>query len=392
MTSERVRWLKRAGLRAGFGVAVFAGVFLVAFPYGRVADLIVALASRQGVDVTIGGVGPALGLGLRFHDVEIATREADPKQVTRFTVDGARVYLSPLSLLTGGPRVSASVRAFDGDLDLAVAQSKAEVAFRLSARGVALERLPGVNKPGNIPVAGTLGLHVDLRLPGQRLAEASGVFNWTCEDCALGDGKAKLKVPSDPFLAEGVIVPKIRLGDFSGQIAVEKGLGKFQAVQVKSPDIDLLVEGEIRLADPPPFSYLNTYVALRPTEALLKREDKIKLLVEVIAAKARRSDGFFGFRLTGPLRALRAPEMTNTSPFARGAPVPPRAAPRAAAGAGAPPPPPSSPSPPTFAPATNAQPGYVTNPIQKDPPGEDGEDEDEGGGGPGAAGASPDGG
>ena len=72
-----------------------------------------------------------------------------------------------------------------------------------------------------------------------------------------------LKVAGNPLLAEGLLLPKIRIGDFTGRIVFEKGIGRFQSVQAKSPDGEIALEGEIRLADPTQFSSVDVYVRFK---------------------------------------------------------------------------------------------------------------------------------
>jgi hypothetical protein len=91
-------------------------------------------------------------------------------------------------------------------------------------------------------------------MPGRQAGAADGAIRWTCAACVVGDGKAKLKVAGNPMLAEGLSLPKLKLGDFTGRINFEKGVGKLQGVQAKSADGELYVEGEVRLADPLPYA------------------------------------------------------------------------------------------------------------------------------------------
>ena len=99
------------------------------------------------------------------------------------------------------------------------------------ARGehVAIALLPGVAQAAPIPVGGTLDFTADLKAPVDKrtqrplVAAASGLIEFTIEDAVLGNGKAKLVVPGDPFLAQGLTVPRLRLGKVAGKLVVEKG-------------------------------------------------------------------------------------------------------------------------------------------------------------------------
>src|SRR5207237_8651257 len=53
LTPERLRTLRGAGLRAGFGLVVFVIAFYFSFPYERVKEQVMALASQRNLDVEI---------------------------------------------------------------------------------------------------------------------------------------------------------------------------------------------------------------------------------------------------------------------------------------------------------------------------------------------------
>ncbi|MCI0582827.1 MAG: type II secretion system protein GspN, partial [Chloroflexi bacterium] len=256
-----------------------------------------------------------------------ATRPADGKPTT-VRIDKARVRVSPFAAIFGRQSVSLSAEALGGDIDLGWDGSKTGGQVQLEVRDVAMASLPGVKEAINVPLAGSLNLDVDLRVPGQKVAEASGVLGWLCKTCAFGDGKAKLKMSSDPT-SEGITVPRIRFGDFSGRIAFDKGQGKLQAVQARSPDGEVTIEGEIRLADPLPFSYVDLYVVFKLSDALLKADDRLKLLLQLGESMGgKRPDGSYGLRLTGSLSRMGQPRWQRSSPFAGSTPP---AAPRPAA-------------------------------------------------------------
>jgi hypothetical protein len=175
--------------------------------------------------------------------------------------------------------------------------------------------MPGVKDAINLPLAGRLDLTLDLQKPNHRNGEASGSLSWLCAGCGVGDGKEKLKVASNPLLAEGMSFPRISLGDFAGKVAVTKGVGRLQGVHARSPDGEICVEGEVRLADPVGYSYLDLYVRFKLSEALLRRADKLQILLQLAETMGKRSDGFYGFRLTGSFARLNSVQWMQTSPF-----------------------------------------------------------------------------
>jgi type II secretion system protein N len=319
MMSDRVRRLWRIGATAAFGLFVFFVVFVLTLPYGRLKDYLVALAEQQGYDIEAKAAGPALGLGIRLKDITIASRPTGGGKPTRIVVPVAKVRWSLLGALAGRKTYQVSARVFGGDLDVEATQRKTESGLDISANAIALSEIPWVKAAINLPLSGTLDLRLDEKMPGLRVAATTGSLTWTCKACAVGDGKAKLIIPGNPLLAEGLGLPRIRLGDFVGRVSIDKGVGRLQGAQAKSPDGELTLEGEIRLATPLASSSLDLYVRFKLSDALLKSSEKLRTLMQFAALAGKRPDGFYGFRVKGPLNHLGNPEWTKTSPF--GAPA-----------------------------------------------------------------------
>jgi type II secretion system protein N len=325
LTPERVRILRAFGLRVGFGVLVFFIAFYLSFPYDRVKDQVTAEASQQDLDVQIDSAGPIVGLGIAFEDILVSTRPTDGSKPSKLRIDGVRVSLSPLARLLGGEAYSVSADALGGDIDIDWELDKTKSALAVKAEEISMADLPGVKETINLPLAGKLGLTIDLAMPGNKNSAATGIVRWTCAACAIGDGKSKFKVAGNPMLSEGLSLPRLKLGDFNGRIVFEKGLGKLQAVQARSPDGELAIEGEIRLADQLAYSQVDLYIRFKLSDALLKSSDKLQLILQLIEGMGKRPDGFYGLRLTGSIGRLNPPQWLKTSPFASaGAALPPR--------------------------------------------------------------------
>jgi type II secretion system protein N len=368
MLGERLRKYWRLVATAAFGLFVFFLVLVLTLPYGRMTDYLVAMAAQQGYDVEVKSQGPALGLGLRLKDITVATRSSGGGKPTRIAIPVARVGWSLLGALAGRKTYEVSAKVFGGDVDVESTRSKTESGLHVSATSIDLSELPWVKAAINLPLSGTLAIKLDEKMPGLRAAATVGSLTWTCSACALGDGKAKLIIPGNPLLAEGLGLPKIRLGDFVGRVAIDKGVGRLQGVQSKSPDGELFIEGEIKLNDSLASSSLDLYVRFKLSDALLKSSEKLRTIMEFAAAGGKRPDGLYGFRISGPLTHLGAPVWTKTSPFGAPASGPKPIAAKAAATL-PPPPPPPSPAPAPPAPASSApQPAAAESSAPAPPP------------------------
>jgi type II secretion system protein N len=306
------------------------GIYLVAlawvFPYARVGEFAEAVLSNAGYDAEIGDVGPTFGMGVTLREIKISERPIDGGKPWRMLVDRATVTTSPWVNLTGGMAYDVVADLFGGRVDLSIAANPEEGRGSLDIEDVALADLPWVKSALDIPVKGQVNLDAEVTLPKLKAGRAEGTVTIEALGLSLGDGKAKLKVPDNPMLAEGLTVPRLRLGDLTGQIVFEKGTGTLKAMHAKSPDGEVHIEGEIRLADPVESSRLDLYVRFRLSDQMVKGSDKIQLLLQFAEMQGKRPDGFFGFRLSGSLRRLGAPLWMKTSPFPGDRPARPRSA------------------------------------------------------------------
>jgi type II secretion system protein N len=371
MLSEKIRRFGKAGMMAGFGFLVFAIVFYVTLPYVRFKDQLAGLVASAGYDMEAKQAGPSLGGGMTLKEVTLVSPATATSKATRILIDKATLSVSLLSRIFGTKAYGVSVEVFGGDMDATFKTSEADASVKARASEIDLAEIPWVKNATNLPLAGKFDLKADMDLPKQRPSEAKGTLSWTCTSCALGDGKAKLIIASNPLLAEGLGLPKIRLGDFAGKIVIDKGVGRLQNVQIKSQDIELSVEGEIHLAQPLAASHVDLYIRFKLSDSLLRSSEKLRTIMDFTAQLGKRPDGFLGFRATGTFQNMGSVQWAKTSPFntptpapAKPAPPPrpvavaapppapmPVAAPLPIVAAAPTPPPPPPPPPPVIAPS-----------------------------------------
>jgi type II secretion system protein N len=357
ITPERFRTARRVLLQSGFGLLVFSVALYFCFPYDRAKDLAIAWAALQGFDVTIGSAGPGFGFAVTFKDIHVRTRPVPGGgKPVRFTVESARVRVSPFVMFSKTTSVGVDAEAFGGRLNLDYDnQKKGPFRVAMRARSIDLAEIPGVRESINLPLTGSLEMSLDLVSATGHYAEADGAVSFKCSSCVLGDGKTPLKIEGNPLLAGGLTLPKVRLGDLVGHVAIEKGNAKLHGVEAKSPDGDLALEGDIQLHDPLPMSTLSLYLRFRLSDTFLKNADKLQMMLQMAGSSGKRPDGSYGVRLGGRLGAMSPPVFTTVSPSGNTGVVPGiRAGLRGASGSGSTwrPPSPSGGSPPSAQPPT----------------------------------------
>jgi type II secretion system protein N len=310
--SPRVR---RVGKWAGyplFGLVVFLSVLYAALPLDRIKDRLEIEAGTRGFDMQIGRMGSALPLGLKAQDVILRTKPTTPgEKPMRLAVDKVEVHPELLRLLFGRLAASFDVTALGGKVSGMVAPGT-DVTAAVHMRDLDLSQVPNIESLTKLPIAGTLAADADVNMSKGKLGEMKGQVHISCTNCSVGDGKAKLVIPNDPFLAAGLTVPRIKLGTPEGRATIDKGVVKIASLEAHSSDVDLKVEGDIALRDPIDFSTTNLCVMYKLNPELLKREPKFQLLAQNADPNSKRPDGYYGLRVSGRLGSQPIPARCGT--------------------------------------------------------------------------------
>jgi len=370
ITPERLRLVRRSLLYTVAGAIVYVIALTFCFPYDRARDAAVAVAARAGYDLEIGSAGPSFPFGIAFDEVRVRARTAvPPPKPAQARFDSVRVAMLPLAM-SHGESFDVVARGLGGEITLAgTMPRKGPFKIDLAAKDIALGQLPGVRETLNLPLTGAMTLTAHLESTTGKYADAHGEVEFKCASCVVGDGKTAAKLGSNPFLAAGLTLPRVRLGELAGRMVVEKGIARAQGIAIKSSDAEVTLDGEAVLRDPLPSSTLNFYLRFKLGDALLKSAPSIATILQMAGAPGLRPDGFYGLRIAGTLGLPQA-ALSMTSPVpaqgqpprggshtsvAPGAP-PPMGAHRQPPAAVPPPPPPPPPTPPPPVPVTVAPP------------------------------------
>jgi type II secretion system protein N len=300
-------WVVRYGRYAAyptFGIFVFLMVLYLSLPWDRVKDRLELEAAAAGMDVRIDQMGPAFLFGLKAKGVTLRTRPVNPADKPgRFVFDEISAHPGIIGLAFGHVSSTFAAEAFGGDISGYFSRAT-DTEANFTAKGIDLGQIPGLEGLVKLPMSGIMKAAGSIEMPKGHLAEAKGDLKIDCKTCTIGDGKAKLVIPGDAFLQQGVTVPKIGLGSPEGKLVIEKGTAKITGFEGHSPDMDIKIEGDIALRDPWQFSTANLCLAFRPTQALIKREAVFELLGRSLDQTAKRADGYYTVRVSGRLDSM----------------------------------------------------------------------------------------
>ncbi|MFH1131523.1 MAG: type II secretion system protein GspN [Pseudomonadota bacterium] len=307
--------------------SVFTFLFFVysAFPYEKLKPLLEQkIGEFTEFDVSIEEFGPNPLIGITAEQIVLRSRAKRSAPVLetdlgkdrdsvnkkskrlQIVINELDVNFGLFSLLAGNLAVDFSLSGLGGTIegDFSTGAKKSwELSVR--AKDLTIEKIPQLEEVLSIPVRGMLSLEVDLEVPEGHWSKAEGTIKIDLSKSSVGDGNAKLKLASmanDPFMAQGVTVPKIRLGTVGGLLKIQKGELTLSDVSAKSQDVEMDLEGGIELRDPVPYSSIQAYLRFKFSEDLLKREPKFEVLTENMQ-RGKRSDGFYGVKFAGMLKS-----------------------------------------------------------------------------------------
>lgn len=333
-----------------FALGVFLASFYFSLPLDRIKDRLQRELSQDsgppapgsgawgiglGMDVTIGDIGlNLLPAGASASDVTLRPRPAPgaaaesdaQKRSKAMFVESLRLRTPLLALLFGDRVLGVDVQAMGGSVVVDGGLISDGAILKTELDKLTLARAPILAQFVPLPVLGVLSGNADIKVPLRKpdkgaetrrsvgngplavaldYSKTAGLIEIRIEQGVLGDGKAKLAVPGDPFLSQGITFPKLALGNVTGRVVFDRGRATLSDVRSQSADAEIALEGYIELRDPLPLSELRLYLRFRPSPSLIKREPTMEILSNAMAA-GKRSDGSLGFALTGTMATPRS--------------------------------------------------------------------------------------
>lgn len=292
---------------AAFFVACFVLFAYWSFPYGRVREFLISkVSSELGYQLSIGELTPYWVSGLHLSEVTLTKPAPDANsQPVDLKLEEATARASLLSLLLGDFVVSFWASDGTGEIEGSYTHGETEFAFEAELTELDLGAV-GVGEWLGLPVRGLASGEVVLAVP-ENLTESDVRATLTISKLALGDGKAKLKLPP---LRDGFTVERIDAGDLTLQIATENGVAMVKQLSSQGPDLKLKGDGTLRLVRPFARSRGDFSVAVTFTDKYKQRNDRTKAVFQLLdfqpdLKRATADDGTMTFRLSGPLNAIR---------------------------------------------------------------------------------------
>jgi len=321
--TPRVKKILKAVLYPLFYCFVLFLFFYWTFPFERLKDrLLVEFNSRQ-----LGGPGTRMEIedvdgywlsgveaeGIRLvsppeppsasDDAEAEKKPSEPRVVT---IDSAHARVSLLRLLFGTMHVTFGADAFGGEISGFTSDADESRTIEISLESVGMNDLPLLRDAVGLPMTGSMTGGIELVLPEQKLSQAEGKVSLTATEVAIGDGKAKIR--------DTIALPKLDAGELVIEAEVSEGRVDVQKLSAKGADFELVADGKIRLRDPFETSLVELNLRFKFSDAYKNKNDMTRGLfgapgstvpglfdIDPKNQRAKRPDGFYAFRVTGPI-------------------------------------------------------------------------------------------
>ncbi len=319
------------------------------FPYQRLKDRIVAEANahqsgagalRLDIDdmgsywfsgvkatgVKLTGPPPASVSGAGSDDSDGKGKKKAAK-AQEIDIDEAHARVSLLRLLVGTVYVSFGADAFGGEVSGYTSDADKSRIIQVELSDLDVAKMPMLRDVVGLPMTGSLGGKVDLKLPGGKFAKANGSIDLTIANLTVGDGKAKIR--------NTIALPKLNAGSLTLKAEATDGRLSIEKFETKGHDIDFICTGKIRLRDPANSSLAELSLRFKFSDSYKNKNDMTRGLFGAPNSKmpglfdldpkikrSKRPDGFYAWRASGPfqhilfepapLSALSAPRGRST--------------------------------------------------------------------------------
>lgn len=321
MSPRLKRILKWVGYPLFYLFALLAFTYLL-FPTDRLKNAVEAEfnARQAGEDeplrLSIRELDTYLLSGAQAQDVVIlgpvpdADEDGKRKPRERFVIDEVTARASLLGLLGGTLEVAFDAEAFGGTIEGNTSDADETRSIYVELAEVDVQRAPFVRGAIGAPVGGTLSGTIDLKLPESKVAEAEGTIDLTISDFTVGDGKTKIR--------DAIALPKVNAGTLVLKAKVAEGRLTIDKFGCKGPDLEVVGDGKLRLRDPVSSSLAEMSLRFKFSDKYRNKSDMTQALLGKPGSKtpgvldldpkvkrAKRADGFYAWRLTGPLQKLK---------------------------------------------------------------------------------------
>ncbi|MEM9697036.1 MAG: type II secretion system protein GspN, partial [Myxococcota bacterium] len=266
-----------------------------------------------------------------------AAKPEEPAKASELFVDRIEASVRLWGLLTGDVVVDFEAEALGGTAEGSFpVRTDAPIDVTINAIELGkIEALRGMLQ--DVPVSGLLSGKLELTPVENKFSKATGNLKLTVANTKIGAPRKNEETGQmeDVVEIQGVSVPAIDVGVLALSAVADNGTLTFEQFGAKGPDFEFEGEGKIRLNEALARSTADMHVQFRFSDAyrtsspaatslLGKPGDEFPPLIEMGGNRpgmpnmkqAKTEEGFYRFKLTGPLNKLRPRAAARAAPKA----------------------------------------------------------------------------
>lgn len=239
-----------------------------------------------------------------------------PAKAKVLSLDHVHATMSLLRWLFGTTSVSFGAEGLGGEADGHYLDSGDEREVELELEEINVGQTPLTGVVG-LPMTGTLKATLELQMPERNLGKANGKLDLAIEGLTIGDGKAKIR--------NTIALPPLNVGHLELSAEATDGKLEIKRFSANGPDLQLTLDGQIRLRDPFDASLAELGITFKFSDAYKNKNDLTRGLfgapnspvpgvfdLDPHMKRAKGPDGSYGFRVSG---LLSNPNFTPSRPL-----------------------------------------------------------------------------
>jgi len=279
-------------LYGGFFAAVFLLALRQTFPTEAVKERLILEAAAQGWQLDADSLSPAGVVGVSANNLRLEDRNG-----RKLAAESVALTLRLLPLMVGRRSVAFDVSIWDGRIRGTADLSGAQRRYTADVEKVDLAAATPLRKATGLELLGTLSATADVTLPEDAKGKPGGRVTLGVKDAGVNGGQLPV-----PAMGGSVSLPKVALGQLTGEIAFEEGRGNVKKLEARGGDAEVSTDGLYFVWQPRlEFSQLFGRASVKLQDAFWNRSGTagFRSVAEMALASAKGRDGGYQFQIFG---------------------------------------------------------------------------------------------
>ncbi len=274
---------------AGYIVAFFASLYffvIIGLPKEQIASYINnKYIKPAGVNLLYKSADISYSMNLVFNEAEVEIPDVNQKLV----FERIEIGISVIEYLFGSKPFLIRSNAYGGNIKIAAGTNKEKVFLSVVTDDLDVSKLDIVKEKTGLNIRGLLNLDLDISYDKKESKNNKGSINIEFKGLEIKSGTIM-----------GFQIPPVNSGDLLGEIEIREGKFKITNFKAKGKDVEIKLLGDGAFLSPVSRSNLNLSLKVKPTQAFIDREEKLKTILFGIGSSLDK-EGFYNFSIKGTI-------------------------------------------------------------------------------------------